>query len=574
MRALQRLRQFLQSLNLAGYIVPSTDEHQNEYTPKYNRRLEFLTGFNGSNGLCVILPDIVLFFTDGRYITQARQQIPDSKYRIFLLTELINFPWAQYIDTDKDTIGYDATLFNVAQLSPFITLPLLAIEGNLIDKLWYNRPAKPQMPAYLYTSEYSGESSEDKIRRVRQRLKHLAVNYYIVTDSTAISWLLNIRANDIPYCHMLPSWAIIDDQQIRVFVDLHQITPELRKSFDNLAQFVTHDRWSQAIATLRGKVLIDNATCSVFTRQLLHECQIISQDHDLISMFKNQKNDIELKHFKEGHILDAIALCEFFAWLQENISASSLTEYDLTIKICEYRRRASNYIGESFFAICGYLENSAVIHYRPQQGLAKAIEPFGILLVDTGAHYLGCTTDITRVIAFSTPTDEQRLRYTQVLKGHIDLAAVKFPIGTTGSHLDVLARKYLWDQGLNYSHSTGHGVGSMLSVHEGPVAIRSDNQIPLAAGMILSNEPGYYIPGQYGFRIENLMAINHATYPGFLEFCNLTLVPYCHALIDYSLLTIEQLHYLSDYYSQICKLVSPHLSFTAQSWVEQQMKVT
>jgi Xaa-Pro aminopeptidase len=564
---LTTLRTFLDRHQFSGYIIATTDEYLSEYAPAYAKRLEYITGFTGSNGLAVILADIVLFFTDGRYLTQCSFELDSNLFKIFDLQNLANFDWDKYVDKDE-IIAYDPKLFTNRTLQIFAGIKTQAYAENLIDAIWQNQPAKPNSKIYDYPIEYAGEDSSSKIEKCRKFLKQHSAKNLIINDSSSVCWLLNIRAHDIESSPLLLANAIVTTEQVYLFID--SIDRVIKFKRDGL-QIVEQKDFAKIIDDLKGMILFDVNQCSQYVNDLIAQ-KAHKNIKNPCSLWKACKNETEIRHMEKGHIQDAVAVCEMLAFIaKQNIS--DLTEYDIGQKLTEFRQKGDGYVFDSFPAICGYQDNGAVIHYRAEQSPAKKITGEGLLLIDSGGQYMGATTDITRTVSIGKPKPEHQKYYTKVLKGHIALARAIFPKDKiSGAHLDVLARQYLWQDGKDYAHGTGHGVGSFLSVHEGPQSISLGGfEIAIQKGMVVSNEPGYYVPGEFGIRIENMMYAKESSKPGFLCFQDLTLVPYARELIDTNMLTEDELEHLRIYYKVIEKAVAPLLSDDAKEWLQGQV---
>lgn len=545
---LGNLRALFDLHKIHGYIVPSTDEYMSEYTAPYAKRLEYITGFTGSNGMAVILRDKVLFFTDGRYLSQAARQL-DSNSEIYNLNEM-----TQHLK--KETLGYDPMLFTEAALVTLGDAQLKPIKLNLIDQIWEDQPSHPATEVYQYEEKYAGEESDSKLDRLRKEMRDKGAEYCLLTLADSICWLLNIRASDIDFCPLMLGYCVVGLEDVSLFTN--QATSLQNTTWHNASELPTF------LESLKDKCIVDKNSCPA---GLLSYLTNPLPSKDPCQSMKSRKHKSEILGSINAHIKDAVALCETLAWLMESLAKSdNLTEYDIGLKLTEFRARQEGYVMDSFPAIVGYRDNGAIIHYKADKATAKAIEGSGLLLIDSGGHYLGGTTDITRTIALGTPSDEQREHYTDVLKGHIALARQRFPKDTTGQALDTLARMHLWQKGLDYAHGTGHGVGNFLSVHEGPQRLSqyTSEAVPLQEGMIVSNEPGYYVVGEYGIRIENLVYVQGSG--GFLCFKNLTLVPYCKDLIDEGKLSEDEKLYLKTYNASFMEKVYPRLSDRAKTW--------
>jgi len=565
---LEQLRKILKEHNYSGYIISTTDEYLSEYTPAYAKRLEYITGFTGSNGMALILQDTVLFFTDGRYINQSFIQLDDHLFEVFDQQLLPDFPWEDYIQKGQH-IAYDPKIFSHKSLKHLQGLSLKPHARNLIDQIWEYQPAKPNSTIYDYSPDLAGKSYIEKINQVRAFIKKHQAGSLIITNSDSVCWLLNIRAHDVEFSPLLLAHAIVTQDQVFLFTNADRYDNSHNKEITILPE----EEFASVINDLNGIILFDKNLCSDYIATLIEKNQHKDVRNPCIE-WKAQKNPIEIKYMQKGHIQDAIAVCEMLAYISTE-DISNLSEYDIGEKLTNLRKKRESYIMDSFPAICGFKDNGAIIHYRAEKLEAKKLEDEGLLLIDSGGQYLGATTDITRTIPIGTPQDEHKEYYTRVLKGHIALGTAVFPENkVTGANLDILARQFLWNQGKDYAHGTGHGVGSFLSVHEGPQNISlTGTMTTIKKGMVISNEPGYYVPGQFGIRIENLMYAKESKYPGFLEFSMLTLVPYSKELIITEMLAQEELAYIKEYYSNIETLVAPHLSDNAKLWLKEQLDI-
>ena len=540
MSKLSKLRALLEKNS--GYIIPITDEYQGEYTADQAKRLEYITGFSGSNGLSIIFKNEALFFTDGRYTQQAKTEV-NKEFSLHDIMQIQNFDFNKY----PKKLFYNPKLFTPTQLNNFPYFDFTPMEEDLVDKIWDNRPQAKINPFWEYPLEYAGKSSKDKFADIVKIMESKSADYLLITKSDSICWLLNIRGNDVDFNPVTHGYIILTKEKIHFFTNI-----EKAKNL-NIETFPEEDIEKFILSIpKKKKVMYDSSSMSEYFVGLFDKAQMIHVKHDdPVTLPKAIKNDVEIEHAKKGHIKDGRALSKFFKWLEKN--ASNETEYSISVKLEEFRAQEENFITPSFPTIAGFKENGAIIHYRPHPEKSKTLQSEGMLLIDSGAQYLGCTTDVTRTICFGKPTKEQIKNYTLVLKGHIALMLINFPIGTSGSQIDALARQYLWKYGLNYAHGTGHGVGSCLNVHEGPQRIAPMNRYsqPLLEGMIISNEPGYYKNGEYGIRIENLVYVTKSKYNGFLKFENLTMVEYCNKLIDFDMLNEDEKEYLDKYHKQV-----------------------
>lgn len=566
---LQDFRKLLDEHKISGYIVPTNDEYLSEYPPACARRLEYITGFTGSYGFALILKDTILLFTDGRYLTVCRQQLEPSYFKIFDITKIHDFPWEQYIEREQ-IICYDPKLFTGRSLSQFGQLKTKPLEVNLVDQIWQDRPTMPNSKIYIYEEKYAGAGYKDKVIKCREFIQSHAADSMVITNAESICWLLNIRAHDAPFSPLLLAHCIITESEIILFTDKSRIDKELERQRPGLVILPT-DSFTKKIEEIKGRILFDSNLCSAYITNLIKNKKH-KEIKNPIQFQKACKNEIELEYMVRGHVQDAIAVCEFLTMIANN-DIKHLSEYDLGLELTSLRAKREGYVMDSFATICGYRDNGAIIHYKAEKDTAKKIHGSGLLLIDSGGQYFGATTDITRTVCIGIAEERHKYFYTKVLKGHIALASAIFPAGkVVGANLDVLARQYLWQDGKDYAHGTGHGVGSFLSVHEGPQNISlSLNPTILTKGMVVSNEPGYYLPGEFGIRIENMMYVKESAMPSYLEFKMLTLVPYAKDLIELSMLSKEELEYLKTYYMEVKRQIHPHLSQEAGKWLEKEV---
>lgn len=558
---LKNLRNSFSDFDIEGYIVPSFDEYQSPYTPPFSKRLEYITGFTGSNGIAIILKSKVLFFTDSRYKEQAHIELATDEFEIHDLSKLKAL-------VPNMRLGLDDMLFVARQISFFNNADLKFISGNLVDKIWEDKPSAPSSDVFLYPIEYAGLEPSIKISNIRKFIDKKA-EMILITQPDSICWLLNIRASDINCCPVMLGYLIMSKDKIWLFTNIARKYDAIKNNILGI-NILDISEIKHFLKKITEKVMVDSNFAPIGLVKLL-EHKVVNDDPSI--MLKACKEDIEIEGFINAHIKDAIALCEVLSSLESEEYDGSLTEYEISIKLTEERAKQAGYISDSFSPIVGYEANGAIMHYKPSKSSAKQIKGDGLLLIDSGGHYFGGSTDVTRTIKIGTgsPTIEQKRRYTQVLKGHIAIARLKFKKGTTGGNINILAHMYLWEDGVDYSHGTGHGVGNALFVHEGPQNISPNSNVMLCKNMVLSNEPGFYETGQFGIRIENLIYVTEAKEEEFLEFRQLTLVPYCKNLIDFSILSDVELEYLSSYHAMIYDKIYPHLTARAKNWIDENI---
>lgn len=554
-----------------AFIVPSNDEFQGEYTPEYAKRLEWLSGFTGSAGSLVVLATpfegkSAAFFTDGRYTLQARTQVGGGVHH-FNSSEPSPATWLARALGQGGTFAYDSWLHTHSQIEGWRkTLPpsvrLVPLERNPVDELWADRPAPPQAEVLAHPIHFSGQSSEDKIAGVVKTLKAKGASAALLALPDGINWLLNIRGSDIPYNPLLLCFAVIDEHaKVRVFAHDREGGLPVDKSVDVLRISALTSDPMLLFGNIES-ILMDPAhTAEWFFRQAHAAGCTIIESADPTLLPKACKNAVEQEGIRAAHRRDGVALTCFLGWLKESLATrDDVTELDVEAALEAERAKSTHYRGPSFATIAGAGPHGAIVHYRATEASNRTVGAGEIVLVDSGGQYPDGTTDVTRTTIRGTPTDEMKDRFTRVLKGHIALATMIFPAGTTGAQLDVIARHFLWQVGLDYDHGTGHGVGAFLCVHEGPQGIsKRAGGVALEVGMILSNEPGYYKAGEYGIRIENLvMVIDKSASTGFegaskkwMGFETLTLAPIDETLIDWSLMTPQEIAWLTDYHARV-----------------------
>ncbi|TQV69873.1 aminopeptidase P family protein [Exilibacterium tricleocarpae] len=572
------LQRWLRDNALQGLLIPSSDEYQNEYVPACARRLHWATGFSGSAGRALVLQDSAALFVDGRYTAQARQQVPVGRIEVLGHQPEVLEQWLDTHLEPDSVVGFDPQLQTLAEVKTLrkqlcgVKSRLSALPANPIDELWCQRPDAVATPVALYPLEYAGTSSAEKRSGLGNRMAELGLDYYLATAPEEVAWLLNIRAWDLATVPVPLSYALLARSgEVQWFIEAERVPP-LVESGDHFGDGVAVQPPAAVASVLDGL-----GAGSVIGLNLKRTPYYLAQridklggliDTDLVEMEKAKKNPREIYGALAAQKHDCLAVIKFLSWLETTVAERSLTELDAADKITRIRRECAAFLGVSFEPISASGPNSALAHYRVSERTNRVLNDEAIYLIDSGGQYYGGTTDITRTVALYTPSRQQKRAYTLVLKGHIALAMCRFPAGTSGSQLDVLARQHLWQQGMDYGHGTGHGVGSYLSVHEGPAAIRpAPSATPLCEGMILSNEPGYYEEGSYGIRIENLVVVKKSALDGFLEFDTISHVPMDHRLLDFSLLTEQEKGWLKRYHCEIKTRFPPELDDVEKQWL-------
>ena len=586
-RRIDALRGELSRRGLDGFLVPRADEHQGEYVPPQAQRLAWISGFTGSAGLALVMADSAAIWIDGRYTLQVRDETDVDVFEPLHLVDRPPHTWmAEHLPRGA-RIGYDpwlhtpATVRRVRGGCKRAGAELVACESNPLDAVWLDQPARPAGEIVGLPLEYAGRSSSAKRVEIGQALSAAGADAAVLTDPASIAWLLNVRGADVEHTPLPLSFALVHvDGRVDWFVDPAKVGPGCRAGLDERISQRSPEALPDAIEVLgreRRRVLHDPRTgASWLADRLTDAGATVVKGPDPCAMPKACKNDVELAGARAAHVRDGAALTEFLAWLHQTVPDGGVSEMSACERLADLRAERSLFRGLSFPTISGFAGNGAIIHYRVTEATDAEIVsgPGNIYLVDSGGQYLDGTTDVTRTVAMGEPTAEQRDRFTRVLRGHIDLAMARFVQGTQGGQLDLLARAPLWDAGLDYDHGTGHGVGSFLGVHEGPQRIhKTGGAVALRAGMILSNEPGYYKAGEYGIRIENLVAVRAADPPEgaerpLLEFETLTLCPIDQALTDSGQLTPAQRGWLDRYHARVRRTLTPLLSEAAGAWLE------
>ncbi len=581
---LAALRAELARQGLDGFIVPRADEHLGEYVPAAAERLAWLTGFTGSAGLAAVLPDRAAVFTDGRYVLQLAEQTDEGAWERKHITDEPPPGWLAAHAAPGAKIGYDPMLISQEGLGRYTEagLSMQPAAHNPVDAVWTDRPPPPAAPAVPHDLAYAGRSAEEKRQEIAAALRTASQDAAVLSDPASIAWLLNIRGDDVPFTPFALGFALVHaDGGTELFMDPAKLPEPTRTFLGNTVALAGRDALGPALRRLSGKrVRVDPAGSPVWFAQTLRDAgATVVAGPDPCLLPKACKNEVERQGARNAHARDAVAMVRFLHWLSQVGPGGGETEMSAADQLLALRRQVDGFRGESFPAISGAGEHGAVIHYRVTPESNRPIRPNEVYLIDSGAQFPDGTTDITRTVwtGPDNPPAELRDRVTRVLQGHIAIATLVFPQGAGGAHLDAFARRALWQAGLDYDHGTGHGVGSYLSVHEGPVSLsRLARPIPIAAGMILSNEPGFYLPNAYGIRLENLLLVQPAELEAaarpFLCFETLTLAPFDRRLIDASRLTRDELAWLNAYHARVLAEVGPHLDPPVRAWLQDACK--
>jgi Xaa-Pro aminopeptidase len=569
--------------NVDGFIVPLNDEFHGEAAPAAAERLKWLTGFTGSAGVAVVLKDKAAIFVDGRYTLQVRNEVDTDLFTPRHVSEEPMSAWLSENMSMGETLAVDPWLHtennmtSLKKVTAGIGVQIKSVSPNLIDRAWEDRPPAPLALIEPHEERFAGESAASKRNRIATMLTERKADAIIHTLPDVIAWLLNLRGADLPCTPFALGFAIThQDATVDLFMDEIKFAPTLREHLGNMVRVHPPAEFEQALRSLTGKkVQIDpTVTSQYIVDQLIEAKAEIIRAEDLCLLPKATKNAVEVEGTRKAHIRDGAAVAQFLHWLSVNGSSGTVDELAAEGKLRSFRETGENFRDLSFNTISGAGPNGAIVHYRANEASNRLLEPGSLYLVDSGAQYLDGTTDITRTIAIGEPSAEMRNRFTLVLKGHIALARAIFPKGTTGSQLDTLARAPLWSAGLDYDHGTGHGVGSYLSVHEGPQRIsKMPSAVALAPGMIISNEPGYYKTGEYGIRIENLVTVREVPPPEGAErvtygFETLTFAPIDKTLVEKSLLNDAEIAWLNSYHFEVREKLSPLIEGDVAEWLQ------
>jgi Xaa-Pro aminopeptidase len=580
---LSAFREELARRKLTGFVIPRADQQQNEYVAPSEERLAWLTGFTGSAGQAIVLTQAAVVFVDGRYTLQAAKQVDPKAWTIEPLVDPPPESWLATHLTAGDRFGFDPWLHTSAAAERLAAVcakagaELVAVDTNPLDSVWTERPPPPLAPVTIHGPQFSGEAEADKLERIRLEIVRLGVDALVLTDSHAVAWTFNIRGADVSHTPLPLSYALVPrDGRPAVFIDHRKVSNSVRDHLEQTADVEEPDALAPMLTELarRGaSIALDSATAAdALGRLIVTAGGKPVRGNDPVSLLKAVKNITEIEGTRRAHRRDAVALTRFLAWIDREALSGALTEIDTVEALETFRRDTGALKDVSFPTIAGTGPNGAIVHYRVTRKTNRRIAPGDLLLIDSGAQYEDGTTDVTRTIAIGEPTAEMRDRFTRVLRGHIAIARAVFPDGTTGAQIDALARQFLWQAGIDFEHGTGHGVGSYLSVHEGPARISRLGTAPLRRGMILSNEPGYYKTDAFGIRIENLELVVGTDIAGAEKpvnaFETLTLAPIDRRLVDLNMLSGDELSWLNEYHARVRHEVRPHVDEATKIWLD------
>lgn len=577
------LRREMTSAGLEGFLIPRSDAHQGENVPERDERLAWLTGFTGSAGIAIALKDKAAVFVDGRYTLQVKDQVDGTAFERLHSLDCTPDAWLKDNIGKDMRIGFDPMLHTVADVRKFKKVceqrgaELAPVAENLIDRIWTDQPEPPTAPISIHPLDFSGEASREKLARIQKDILEAEAGAAILTLPDSIAWLFNIRGGDVPNAPLPLSFALVPAKGVpTLFIDGRKLSNDVRSQLTEMMDIGEPGAFLPAVEQLAETgtaILLDpNSAPDAVARAILSKDGKLVEMRDPVRLPKAIKNTVEQDGARKAHERDGVAFARFLAWFDANAGTGELDEISVARALENFRAETGRLKDLSFDTISGAGPNGAIVHYRVTEQTNRRIEPGSLYLVDSGAQYEDGTTDITRTLAVGPVTDAMKHHFTLVLKGHIAISTARFPKGTTGAQLDTLARIAMWKAGVDFDHGTGHGVGSYLSVHEGPQNISKRGAEPLKAGMILSNEPGFYKTGAYGIRIENLELVREAEdVPGgdraMHSFETLTFAPIDRRLVDHALLDETELRWLNDYHQDVFTKLSPGLDEETTEWL-------
>ena len=585
---LSALREVMQREHLAAFIFPSTDPHNGEYVPDHWKGREWISGFNGSAGTAVVTMDSAALWTDSRYFLAAEEQLKGTEFQLMKLKipgtpTIPQWLGEQLRGASSTEVGVDGMVNSFASVEALIgelrNQGGLTVRTNFdpLAQIWTDRPPIPKDKVAIHPLKYAGEDVPSKLQRIRKALRGQHADGMLVSALDDIAWVLNLRGTDVHCTPLFVSYLLISTTSTTLYINKEKLTPEVTAYLKSNG--IAVDDYANVAKGLKDyfeyNILLDPQETS-YTLFKTVKCQEIIRMKSPIPAMKAIKNETEIVGFRNAMLKDGIALVKFLRWLQPAVEAGGQTEMSLDEKLTALRAEQDGFRGLSFDTIAGYEHHGAIIHYEATPETDIPVEPKGVILIDSGAQYDDGTTDVTRTIALGPVTEEQRHIYTLVLKGHIQLELCKFPIGAAGTQMDILARMAMWREGLNYLHGTGHGVGQFLSVHEGPHQFRMEwMPAPFLPGMTVTDEPGIYLPGKFGVRIENTLLIVpyiKTEFGEFLQFESLTLCPIDTSLIDLDMMLPEEIDWLNNYHDMVYEKLSPYLTEDEKEWLREATK--
>lgn len=582
---IESLRKVMKEKHIDAFIIPSSDNHGSEYVSEYFRVRAWISGFTGSAGTVVITLKEAHLWTDGRYFLQAADQIKESEFVLERMGEPGVKTYTQWIVdnlSSGDTVSFNGkvlTTYELHELEGAFKEKSINIrpEEDIFNELWNDRPTMPRQKVFIHEVKYAGKTLLEKISQVRDELQRESVDNFLLASLDDIAWLLNLRGNDVKCNPVFLSYLLLEKERCTLYIDKEKLDNKVITYLnENGVEIKEYEDIINDLKKLSGSIVFDPSKTNVWLASSIPSGVNIKEEKAITTLLKAKKNKVELKNIENAHVKDGVAMVKFLKWLDENVGKEEITEISASDKLEAFRAEGDEFVEISFDTIAGYGEHGAIIHYKATEDTNVKLQPKGLFLVDSGAQYLDGTTDITRTIALGDLTQEEKDDYTLVLKGHLNLGNALFLEGTQGCRLDILARRALWNRGLDFKHGTGHGVGYFLSVHEGPQQIRKDlSSVELEEGMVISNEPGIYRGGSHGVRIENLIAVEYRAeneFGKFMGFKEFTLCPYELRAINKELLNSEEIQWINDYHKKVFNTLSPYLNEDETAWLKNATK--
>ncbi|GAA0819898.1 aminopeptidase P family protein [Clostridium tertium] len=574
MNNLEKLREAMEKENIDYYIIPSSDSHQSEYVAEHFKGREFISGFTGSAGVLLVGLKEAFLWTDGRYFIQAERELNGSGISLMKM-RTPGYPtieeWIKKNIKSKKTLGFDGRLFSVNQYKGFLDISKennfsINMDNDLLKNIWEARPELPKSKIFLHGEAYSGKYASEKLQEVRKHMKEKDAKNYIISSLDDIAWLCNIRGNDVKFNPVALSYVLINENYANLYINNAKIDDNTKEKLKNEGfEIYEYDEIEEHVKLIEDRTIIDPNKLNAKIYSCLSSDVKVINEMNITTKLKAIKNEVEIANTEKSQVRDGVAMVKFIKWLKDNLGKEKITEISASKKLTEFRSKGENYKGDSFGTIAGYKEHAAMMHYSATEATDYEIKQEGMFLVDSGGQYLDGTTDITRTFILGNITEEEKRDFTLVLKGHIALSTAKFLKGTTGVNLDILARRPLWNYGIDYKCGTGHGVGYFLNVHEGPQGIRPEgNSTVLKPGMIITNEPGVYKEGKHGIRIENtLLVVKDINSEEFGEFYKFKTISYCPIDLNgvvIEMLTNEERDWLNNYHKIVFEKLSPYLN--------------
>lgn len=583
----ERLRGLMKKKGMDAYIIPSSDAHKSEYVAEHWKCREWISGFTGSAGTVVVTATEAGLWADGRYYIQAEKQLEDSGIRLFKMGQPKVPSYTEWLKSSlkhKACVGFDGKVFSASEAKSMVETfkakeIRLEMNFDLIGELWEDRPSIPDNPIFIHDVKFAGKTRKEKIEEVRKEISEKGANHYLIASLDDIAWLLNIRGQDVLDTPVVIAYTLISESKVELFIDKKKVSNENKVELENdNIEIKDYNEVADSIKNLTSKdrIFLDPGRVNMWLYNFINGEVKKIEDAEITTKLKAIKNEVEIENLIRCQVKDGIAMVKFIKWVKESVSKEKITEITVDRKLIEFRTAQEDSLGPSFDTIAGYKEHAAMMHYKAVSESDYVIKAEGMLLVDSGGQYLDGTTDITRTIVLGELSREEKRDFTIVVKAHIGLSSVKFLYGATGSNLDVLARKPLWEQGLDYKCGTGHGVGFLLSVHEGPQGFSQvPNKVKLEKGMVITNEPGIYKEGKHGVRTENTMLVVLDEKTEFGQFMRFKTISYCPIDlegIDITMLSSDEKHWLNTYHKEVYDRLSPYLNEEEKEWLRKETR--